>query len=201
MAVSDYPNLRYLPVRILFKVLRWMPIDRAKAAPSPRFKSAARIILIISSLIRVLLLASPVRGAGGLPRPFRLMSARFSALVPSQRWFGLTQDGLSQVWQTSRPSGILRLFSSSQENLVASTSFLSRRNMPYPVGSFEAVHPQHSSGPRRATLFQNEQSQEQSRSLGLRLIKSAPHSMQLSGLCFQYDIAVRLHRKNCYANI
>ena len=43
-------------------------------------------------------------------RPFKKQSCWFSALVPSHRWSGLQQGGLSQVWQTSIPSGIMPLW-------------------------------------------------------------------------------------------
>jgi hypothetical protein len=38
--------------------------------------------------------------------PFSALSALFWETVPKNKWFGLTQAGLSQVWQTHSPSGI-----------------------------------------------------------------------------------------------
>lgn len=80
------------------------------ACPSWRRLSPSlyrRLISRMSSAVkRARQWTSPKCCGIGAPRPLARISSRFARCVPRKRWSGRTQSGLSQVWQTFKPSGI-----------------------------------------------------------------------------------------------
>lgn len=87
-------------------------------------------------------------------RPFLTLSSMLSCGVPKNRCLGLVHSGLSQVWQTSRPSGIGPWYSSHAKRWASVLlNSLVGLKVPYPFLFFAPNHGQQSSV--KATLCQN----------------------------------------------
>lgn len=133
-------------------ILRITPLSQPKdVAISERVLPDFRFSMISSMLPSRLF---PIRGVlgfvtetlrGWLPfqRPLRTLSVMLSWGVPRNRWLGFVHSGLSQWWQTSKPSGMGPLCS-SHENRCAGSWLVSPlgENRPYPFLSFLADHVQ-----------------------------------------------------------
>ena len=94
--------------------------------------------------------------------PLLCLSLTLSLSVPSNRWAGLQQGGLSQRWQT-RSVGSIPVAKKKAIRWALYPSLLGTpsdgnltKNMPYPSFPFMfPVHGQHSSGPRLSTRLRN----------------------------------------------
>ena len=179
MTTSGYPLLLLAPSLMRYTVFLLMPCFLASIAPDPSYLGVALMSATTSALILVLLLSAPQRMGGGVPRPFSFLSAIFSAGVPSQRCLGFAHSGLSQAWQTKKPTGI-GPFSSSQDTLFARYKRPFRLKFPYPPMFFEEFQPQHSSSPRRITFNSKTHRREQADCFGLSRKNSTPHERQLA---------------------
>ncbi len=91
--------------------------------------------------------------------PLRTLSVVLSLFVPQKRCSGLTQGGLSQVWQTNNPSGNEKVPSGNAPLVKVHATRCARRNrlfrvtFPYPSLSFPFIQIQHRSP--FTTFFQN----------------------------------------------
>lgn len=110
-------------------------------------------------------------------RPFSSMSRMLSRLVPSIRWSGRTQGGLSQRCITARPDGTGPKWSAHEARCagVGLVPHPPTRKCPYPNRAVAPVQTQHS--PLRSTLAQNRSST--GRGLGPVFMHTYYHEMAL----------------------
>jgi hypothetical protein len=87
-------------------------------------------------------------------RPLLTESRMLSECVPGQMWAGLTQPGLSQVWQAIMPSGNERPLANSHETRVAGRPTRPTEMRPYPFQFLLPIHGQQSLEPRLSTFDQ-----------------------------------------------
>lgn len=147
---------QYRRFRTFSIVCRATPYSFARAADG---SVRDRISRTSASVNFELLFPSPTceGGEGGLKRPRSMASRALSRAVPSRRWAGLQQAGLSQECNTKRVGSAPVAIHNDRMCAYTPTKAPVRRDRiriwPYPSLTRQAVQGQHAAGPAERSTF------------------------------------------------